>query len=268
MPTKQRKKFANKPTDFILVITVLFLLSLGIVMVLSASSPSSYAETGSSYTYVKKQAISAVLGLVAMYVISKIDYHTYKKPYKIAYVLSVLMLAAVPLIGHEVNGAKRWIDLGFTTFQPSELVKLLLIIFYAAYLTNNRDRLKELGKGFVIPFVYLAPVALILLLFQEHFSATLIIVLIVSVMMLVAGSKLSTFMTLGLAGGIAGIGLILTKGSSFRMNRLTSFLNPWADPQGDSYQIIQSLYAIGSGGLFGVGLRTEQAKIFVLTRTS
>ena len=120
----------------------------------------------------------------------------------------------------------------------------------------------------MIPFVYLAPVALILLLFQEHFSATLIIVLIVSVMMLVAGSKLSTFMTLGLAGGIAGIGLILTKGSSFRMDRLTSFLNPWADPQGDSYQIIQSLYAIGSGGLFGVGLRTEQAKIFVLTRTS
>lgn len=255
--SKKLKKFANNPVDFILCITVLFLLSLGIVMVLSASSPASYAETGSSYSYVEKQAISAVIGLIAMFVISKIDYRIYKRLYKIAYIFSVLIIAAVPLIGTEVNGAKRWIDLGFTSFQPSELTKLGLIVFYAGYLTINRDRLKELGKGFIIPFVYLAPVAIILLGFQEHFSATLIIAMIVSVMMIVAGSKISHFMTLGLAGAIGVVILILTQGAEFRMGRITSFLDPWADPQGDSWQIIQSLYAIGSGGMFGAGLRTE-----------
>lgn len=259
MPEKSKKikKFANKPVDFILCITVLFLLALGIVMVLSASSPASYAETGNSYSYVQKQAISAVIGLIAMFIISKIDYRIYKRFYKIIYFLSILIIAIVPLIGTEVNGAKRWIDLKFTTFQPSELTKLGLIVFYAAYLTINRDRLKELGKGFIIPFVYLAPVAIILLGFQEHFSATLIIAMVVSVMMIVGGSKISHFMTFGLAGAVGIVILILTQGAEFRMGRITSFLDPWADPQGDSWQIIQSLYAIGSGGLFGAGLRTE-----------
>ena len=255
--SKRIKKFANKPVDFILCITVLFLLALGIVMVLSASSPASYAETGSSYSYVQKQAISAVIGLIAMFIISKIDYRIYKRFYKIIYFLSILIIAIVPLIGTEVNGAKRWIDLKFTTFQPSELTKLGLIVFYAAYLTINRDRLKELGKGFIIPFVYLAPVAIILLGFQEHFSATLIIAMVVSIMMIVAGSRISHFMTFGLAGAVGIVILILTQGAEFRMGRITSFLDPWADPQRDSWQIIQSLYAIGSGGLFGAGLRTE-----------
>ncbi len=259
MPEKSKKikKFANKPVDFILCITVLFLLALGIVMVLSASSPASYAETGNSYSYVQKQAISAVIGLIAMFIISKIDYRIYKRFYKIIYFLSILIIAIVPLIGTEVNGAKRWIDLKFTTFQPSELTKLGLIVFYAAYLTINRDRLKELGKGFIIPFVYLAPVAIILLGFQEHFSATLIIAMVVSVMMIVGGSKISNFMTFGLAGAVGIVILILTQGAEFRMGRITSFLDPWADPQGDSWQIIQSLYAIGSGGLFGAGLRSK-----------
>ena len=259
MPEKSKKlkKFANKPVDFILCITVLFLLALGIVMVLSASSPASYAETGSSYSYVQKQAISAVIGLIAMFIISKIDYRIYKKFYKIVYILSILIIAVVPIIGTEVNGAKRWIDLGFTSFQPSELTKLGLIVFYAGYLTINRDRLKELGKGFIIPFVYLAPVAIILLGFQEHFSATLIIAMVVSVMMIVAGSRISHFMTFGLAGAVGLIVLILTQGAEFRMGRITSFLDPWADPQGDSWQIIQSLYAIGSGGMFGAGLRSK-----------
>lgn len=259
MPEKSKKikKFANKPVDFILCITVLFLLALGIVMVLSASSPASYAETGNSYSYVQKQAISAVIGLIAMFIISKIDYRIYKRFYKIIYFLSILIIAIVPLIGTEVNGAKRWIDLKFTTFQPSELTKLGLIVFYAAYLTINRDRLKELGKGFIIPFVYLAPVAIILLGFQEHFSATLIIAMVVSVMMIVGGSKIFHFMTFGLAGAVGIVILILTQGAEFRMGRITSFLDPWADPQGDSWQIIQSLYAIGSGGLFGAGLRSK-----------
>ena len=254
---KNNKKEVNKPADFILCITVLLLLALGIIMVLSASSPSSFAATGSSYTYVTKQAMLGAIGVVAMFVISKIDYRIYKKFYKLAYVGSLVLLAIVPIVGREINGAKRWIDLGFTTFQPSELAKIGLIIFYAAYLSKNREKLKNVWSGFFLPFAYLVPIAVILLGFQEHFSATLIIVMVVSIMMLIAGSKLSYFMTIGLSGAVLAIIFILTKGAEFRMGRITSFLDPWADPTGDSWQIIQSLYAIGSGGLFGAGLRTK-----------
>lgn len=265
---KNKKSVANKPVDFILVVTVLLLLALGIVMVLSASAPSAFAKTGNSYTYVEKQALLGAVGIVGMIIISKIDYKKYKKFSKIAYIGSILILAMVPLIGKEVNGAKRWIDLGFTTFQPSELAKLGMIIFYAAYLSDNKDKLKKLWHGFLLPFLYIAPVALILLVFQTHFSATLIIVAVVSIMMLIAGSKLSYFMSIGLTGAVAIGGLILTQGESFRMDRINSFLDPWKDPTGDSWQIIQSLYAIGSGGIFGVGLRTKQAKIFIYIRAT
>lgn len=254
---KNSNSTENKPMDFVLLITVLLLLAMGIIMVLSASAPTSFAESGNSYAYVTKQAVLGVLGVVAMFVISKIDYKIYKKFYKIAYIAAIVMLAMVPLIGKEVNGAKRWIDLGFTTFQPSELAKLALIIFYAAFLTINKDKIKKLWNGFLLPFLYVVPVAAILLGFQEHFSATLIIVGVMSIMMIMAGTKLSYFLTLGVAGA-AGLGaLILTKGAEFRMDRITSFLNPWDDKLGGSYQTIQSLYAIGSGGLFGEGLRSK-----------
>ena len=245
--TQNKQGIFNKPFDFILCITVLLLLTMGIIMVLSASAPSSFAQSGNSYTYVGKQAILGAVGLVAMFIISKIDYRIYKKFAKLAYIGTIIISAMVPLIGTEVNGAKRWIDLGFTTFQPSELAKLGLIIFYASYLSNNKDKIKKLWHGFLLPFFYVAPVALILLVFQEHFSATLIIVAVTSIMMLVSGSRLSYFLTIGFAAAIAVGGLILTKGADFRMDRINSFINPWADPTGDSWQIIQSLYAIGSG---------------------
>ena len=141
-------------------------------------------------------------------------------------------------------------------------------MFYAAYLEKNRDKLKNIFHGFFIPFMYLVPAVLILVLFQEHFSATLIIVAVTSIMMIVAGSKLSHFLTVGLAGGIMGVIFLFTKGAGFRMDRIQAWLDPWADPTGDAWQSIQSLYAIGSGGLFGAGLRTKQAKIFIHTRTT
>lgn len=257
MANIKKEEYKNKPVDFILCITVLLLLSLGIIMVLSASSPSSFSETGDSYRYVKKQAVSAVIGLAAMFIISRIDYRIYKPLYKIAYVGSILLLAIVPLIGTEEGGAKRWIDLGFTSFQPSELAKIGFIVFYAAFLSQNRDKLKNILHGFFKPFMLLAPAAFILLVFQEHFSATLIILAVTSIMMLVAGSKLSHFLTVGLAGGVALVAYIFTQGAGFRMDRINAWLDPWADPTGDAWQAIQSLYAIGSGGLFGAGLRTK-----------
>ncbi len=261
----QKPKNKLNPCDFTLCITVALLLSLGIVMVLSASSPSSLAEEGSSYTYVIRQLQSAVLGVALMIIISRIDYKVYrnKKIYLSAYVISVLilLLVLVPNIGVSVNGARRWVNLGIT-FQPSEITKIGLIIFFAAILTENRDKLKKLSTGFLAPLGLCMIPVLILVLVQNHLSVTIVIIGVVSIMMLMAGSRLLYFVTLGSAGILAGgIGLFamakFTEQGGFRIQRITSFLNPWADAQGAGWQVIQSLYAIGSGGLFGVGLRRE-----------
>ena len=246
------KEKNNKQIDFILLIDVLIMLALGIVMVMSASSPTSLSETGHSYKYLRTQAISAVIGLVAMFIISNVNYKIYKKLYKIIYMIVIILLASVAVIGTSGGGAKRWIDLGFLTFQPSEVAKIGLIIFYSALLTNNKEHLKELKMGFFYPILWLLPVVAILVGVQNHLSATILIVMIVSVLMLMAGCRLKYFLSFGLAGaGVGVIGLFAlakkTGAGGFRIQRLVTFLNPFADTQGSGWQIIQSLYAIGSG---------------------
>ncbi len=265
-------KFANNQLDFILLIAVILLLSLGLIMVLSASSPTSLAETGDdSYSYFRKQAIFAVVGVIAMLFISKIDYRFWKKFYKIAYWVSIILLLMVliPGIGSSAGGARRWINLG-VRFQPSEIAKIGLIIFYASYLTDHKDELKGFYKGFIKPLLYVVPVVLILILIQDHLSATIIIVAVVSIMMLMAGTRLKYFLTAGTGIGVLGVaGLYLmakfTSKGAFRLARITSFLDPWADKQGDGWQVIQSLYAIGSGGLFGVGLGQSKQKYLYIS---
>ena len=270
---KQHIKSTNKPFDFVLLITVLILLALGIIMVLSASSPSSLATTGSSYTYVLKQILSAAIGIIAMMILSKVDYRIYAKFYKIIYALSiiVLFLVLVPGLGRTVNGARRWINLPIvSSFQPSELTKIGVIIFYAVYLTKHKDELKNIWRGFFKPFLILLPVILVLLGIQTHLSASILIILVVSAMMIVAGTRVSHFVTFGTIGATAGIGFmyILAKFfniGGFRLTRITAFLNPWADAQGSGWQIIQSLYAIGSGGLFGAGLGNSKQKYLYIS---
>lgn len=160
-------------------------------------------------------------------------------------------------------------ELGPLSFQPSEVAKIGLIIFFAALLTNHKDRIQEMGKGFFYPFLFVLPVAAILVIVQNHLSATLLIIMIVSVMMLMAGSRLKYFLTFGTMGATAGgIGLFayakLTKEGWFRIKRFITFFDPFGDKQGDGWQIIQSLYAIGSGGLFGVGLGNSTQKYLYL----
>jgi len=268
------KKILNtnkKPFDFILCINVFLLLALGIVMVLSASAPSSLSTTGNSYTYVIKQVGFAIVGVFLMFIISKIDYRYYKKLYKLAYLASIIALlsVAIPGIGVEVKGATRWINLGFGQFQPSELAKIGLIIFYAAYLADHKSELGSFKDGFVKPLALLIPPVAILFLIQDHLSAIIVIGAIICIMMLMAGTKLKYFLTIGVTAGIilvAGI-LVLaqtTGKGDFRLARLTTFLDPFADKQGDGWQVVQSLYAIGSGGLFGVGLGESKQKYLYL----
>ena len=264
----------SKPFDFILFIVVLILLGMGITMVLSASSPMSLSTTSSSYTYVSKQAIAAVLGIIVMLIISKIDYKILSKFYKIIWIISIIGLAAVmiPGIGVTVKGATRWIKFPvFGTIQPSEITKLGLIIFFAAYLTIHRNELKNLWKGFFKPILFfLAPAIFIILVIQSHLSASVLIILTISVMMIMAGCKVSHFAIFGGAGiTIGSIGLyILAKYfdiGAYRLKRITAFLDPWADPLDAGWQIIQGLYAIGSGGLFGVGLGNSRQKYLYIS---
>ena len=259
---KKKVSFFNNPLDYTLLITILLLLSLGLIMVLSASSPTSLAESGTSYTYFIKQAIFAIAGLVAMGIISKINYRVYKSFYKFVYVLSIILLALVLVIGTSNNGAKRWIYIGGQSFQPSEFVKLFMIIFYAGLLTKDREELPKFWKGLVKHILWIAPIAGLLLL-EPHMSATLVISGICLVMMIVAGCKFSQLFMSGLIIGVPVIGVLIVK-SSYRLKRVVTFLDPWQDKLGDGWQVIQSLYAIGSGGLFGLGLGQSKQKYLYL----
>lgn len=259
---KKKVSFFNNPLDYTLLITILLLLSLGLIMVLSASSPTSLAESGTSYTYFIKQAIFAIAGLFAMGIISKINYRVYKSFYKFVYVLSIILLALVLVIGTSSNGAKRWIYIGGQSFQPSEFVKLFMIIFYAGLLTKDREELPKFWKGLVKHILWIAPIAGLLLL-EPHMSATLVISGICLVMMIVAGCKFSQLFMSGLIIGVPVIGVLIVK-SSYRLKRVVTFLDPWQDKLGDGWQVIQSLYAIGSGGLFGLGLGQSKQKYLYL----
>ena len=262
MAVKKKRKeksfssFLNNPIDFTLLITILFLLGIGLVMVLSASSPSALAESGNSYSYFSKQLIFAVLGIIAMLFISKIDYRFYQKFYKHAWWIALILLILVLVAGRTVNGAKRWIYVTDTlSVQPSEIVKILMIIFYAGILMKNRDELSKYGKGFLKHICMLAPI-IVLLLLEPHFSASVVIIGICAIMMIMAGCKFWHFLATGVVGGIPALIFLIIK-EPYRLQRVITFLDPWQDATGDGWQVIQSLYAIGSGGLFGVGLRRK-----------
>ena len=264
--------FLNNSVDFTLVITVLLLLSLGLVMVLSASSPTSFQTYGKSYKYFLRQLVFAILGLIGMYFVSKIDYRLYQRFYKQTWWLSAILLLSVLILGSEAKGAKRWIDLGFTTFQPSEIVKFLMIVFYAGILVKNRDELGMFWKGLVKHILYLVPI-IILLVLEPHISTSMVIIITCCVMILIAGCKFWQFFASGILA-VSGIGSIATalyfvsdafkEKFQYAITRVITFIDPWKDAKGDGWQVIQSLYAIGSGGLFGTGLGDSKQKYLYL----
>ena len=271
MAKKRKEKsfssFLNNQIDFTLLITILLLLAIGLVMVLSASSPSALSESGDSYAYFSKQLLFAILGIIAMLFISKIDYRFYQKFYKHAWWIALILLALVLLVGREVNGAQRWIYVTDTlSVQPSEMVKMLMILFYAGILMKNRDELGKYKEGFIKHMCFLAPIIGLLLL-EPHFSASMVIIGICSIMMIVAGCKFLHFAATGSLVGIPAI-LALIILEPYRLQRVVTFLDPWKDATDTGWQVIQSLYAIGSRRTIWSRTRRKQAKISIYTRTS
>ena len=267
MATKKKVKtyssFLNNQIDFTLLIVLLILLALGLTMVLSASSPKSLSDYGTSYHFFIRQLIFALMGLGAMMIISKIDYRFYQKFYKLAWIVSVVLLVLVLLIGKEVNEATRWIYITESlSFQPSEIVKFLMIIFYAGILTNNRNELGNFWMGLVKHICMVLPI-IVLLMFEPHFSASIVILATCCMMMIMAGCKFWQFVSCGATIGVpAIIALVMMEG--YRITRITTFLDPWSDKTGAGWQVVNSLYAIGSGGLFGLGLGESNQKYLYL----
>ncbi len=260
---KKIKFFTKGSCDTLIVIVTIILVALGLIMVLSASSPASLSESGDSYKYFKKQLIATIGGTIGLIAFSRIDYNIYRKFKWIIYIVIVGLLFLVGIIGMSAGGATRWINIAGFNFQPSEVSKVAFVVFFAIVLTELKENKKiNTLKGFVIPMLFLIAPIIAIFIVQNHFSATLIIVLITCIQMFVAGVSLKYFLVVAV-GGIGAILGILSSGS-FRSTRIQTWLNPFSDPTGDGWQIIQSLYAIGSGGLFGVGLGESKQKYLYL----
>ena len=255
-------KFSFKRIDPIFVITVLALTVYGLVMVFSASAPSAFYAYNDSLYFFKKQAIWAVVGIFTMFIMSAIDYKFIKKTASLLYGLSVLMLIAVPIIGTTVNGAKRWINLGFTTVQPSEFAKIAIIILCTLVLSKIDEMTAKKTWKPILTCCIILGIPAILLIRQPHFSAVLIIVLALAFVMLVAGVPLRLFTPLGAAGLIGGGIVALT--ATYRIERLLSFVDPFKYKMDKGWQVVQSLYAIGSGGFSGLGLGRSRQKFLYI----
>jgi len=253
-----------KPFDSTLFITVLILAGLGIIMVLSASSHLGEVSYGSPYFFFKRQIIWVIAGIAVMLFLSRLDYKIYKSLYIVIFLVSLgmLVLVLVPGIGSgEIRGAKRWIDLGFMDFQPSELAKLATIIFLSASLSNNYKKLSKFWVGLVPYFVIIGLVCALLFL-EPHYSSMAIIVAISAILLFVSGAKIWHFLICLLpVGVIAGVLIAI---EPYRVSRIFGYLKPFDDVAGKGWQIVQSLYAIGTGGIFGLGLGQSKQKYLYL----
>ncbi|HIQ78419.1 MAG TPA: putative lipid II flippase FtsW [Candidatus Scatomorpha intestinavium] len=242
----------------------LLLLTIGVVMVLSASYARAYfsASTGhnAAYYFIRQLGFAAA-GTAAMFILSRFPMSFYARMSFPVLAASVVLLALVPVIGVSQGDAKRWIDLGFTTFQPSEIAKIAVILYFAALICRFRARMRTFRYG-ILPFAAVLLLIVGLLVLEPHFSAAIIIIAIGAVMLFLGGARLYWF----IGGGALLLGALAVVMAFFpyASNRIASWLDPFSNTQGVGYQIIQSLYAIGSGGLFGLGLGHGRQKYLYL----
>ena len=258
------KKIKKVHFDKMFLITCCLILALGLVMLFSASVAVGLERFGDSSFFIKRQIIALVLGTILFYIAYKVDYRFWHKWSLMILIVSIilLILVLIPGIGASGQGAQRWINLGVFGFQPSEAVKLAVILYMAAWLSERgEDRIKDIRYG-LIPFVALLGLLSVLIMRQPDFGTLTIIIFIALVLFFVGGADIKHIFGLILSGGL--LALFAIKTASYRMARLLSFLNPSIDPQGAGYHITQAKLAVGSGGLFGLGLGQSRQKFFYL----
>ncbi len=257
-----KKRVAGQPgLDVPFLLLLLTLLCYGLLMLFSAGYAVALYRRGDAYTYIRPQLLFAALGVIAMYAASLVDYHIW---HKLAWpVMGVsLVLLAVVLFMPEYNGCKRWIVIpGLGTLQPSEIAKFAVVLVFSHIISLNHDQMKTFRTG-VLPFGLILGVVTVLMLLEPHLSGTLLILSIGAVLMFVGGTGLKWFGLAGAAGGtaIAAAVVLLPELVPYAADRLSSWQDPFADPLGEGHQTIQSLYAIASGGVAGLGLGNSRQK--------
>ena len=236
---------------------------ISLFMIYSASFIWANYKFNNPFKYVINQGIFSIIGIILLFIISKIYYKLYYKKSNIILLscIVLLILVLIPGIGVVRNGSRSWFQIASFGIQPSEFTKIALIIFTSKYLEKSNKFLKDYKKG-VFPILFILLLLFGLIMLEPDFGTGMIIVITIIAMLFISGVNMKFFIFLGIIGVIGIIGLIII--APYRMDRITSFINPWSDPLGTGFQIIQSLYAIGPGGLFGVGYLNSRQKAFYL----
>lgn len=253
----------NKRLELTLLISVIIISLFGVVMIYSSSYIWSEYKYNDPYKYLKNQSLFFIIGVFLMIFVSKINYKKYfKYSNKILITCVILLiLVLIPGIGTVRNGSRSWFGIGSFGIQPSEFAKLGLIIFTSKYLSNNPNSMKKFKKG-VLPILIITIGIFGIIMLQPDFGTGTILVMTIIGLLFVAGLDIKIFLKFGLIGVIGVVVLILI--APYRLKRILSFLDPWSDPLGSGFQIIQSLYSIGPGGLFGLGFGNSIQKHFYL----
>ncbi|MFR3155944.1 MAG: putative lipid II flippase FtsW [Christensenellales bacterium] len=266
--SENNEKDTKNNLDFGMLITIIILLCAGIVMVASASSYYALSNYNNSNYFLVRQLFFGIIGFIFMIIISNIDYKRYKKWGYLFYIICLVLLVLVltPL-GQTRNGAKRWLGFGALVFQPSEIMKIGLVIGMSTYLSLNYKKLTSF-KGYIIPILMLFLVVIVMFM-QKHLSGTIVMFVAACSIIFVSGIKVKArYIIAGIIAAAAMLAVFIfmpsgdsTESSgSFRLDRIVSFLNPEEDIKGGNWQAAQSLYAIGSGGIFGRGLGQSRQK--------
>ncbi len=253
----------EKMFDRTLFIAVIMLVIFGIIMIYSSSSIWALYKYNDALKYVKAQSLFFILGIVTMIIVSEIPYTNYynKANIILGVCFLLLILVLIPGIGSIRNNARSWFGIGSFGIQPSEFAKLGLIIFTAKYLAKNDKAIKQIFTG-VLPILFITILAFGLIMLQPDFGTGMVIICSIVVLLFIAGINLTFFVNIGILGVLGVAGLIAME--PYRLMRIISFLDPWKDPLGSGFQIIQSLFAIGPGGLLGMGFGNSIQKHFYL----
>ncbi len=245
-----------------IIVPVFLLLFIGLISVYSSSSIWAMYKFNDSFYFIKRQLFFSIIGIIALFITSRIDYHIYKKYYKHIIIFSfiLMILVLIPGIGMVRGGSRSWFNLGVFALQPSEILKIAMIIYSAHYIEKHYHKMKKLKS--IFPLFIVLGLGFFLIMLQPDFGSGMVMVCSIVVMIIVSPFLFRYFLSLGVLG-ISGI-VIMILSAPYRMKRILSFIDPFQDPLGSGFQAIQALYAIGPGGLLGVGFNNSIQKHFYL----
>ncbi|MFH2128971.1 MAG: putative lipid II flippase FtsW [bacterium] len=263
MPVLSNFRLLQLKPSLFLLFNILALISVGIVMIYSSSAFYAERHFGTPYYFIIRQLVALAVGIIPLRIAIKFPYENYKKltPILMIITLVLMLIVLIPGIGRQVGSARRWIRFFGIGFQPSEILKLTLIIWVAGFLNRKKELLSYFSRG-LLPSFIVTGIFCFLLLLQPDFGTAVLICITLLLMIFAAGVK--TFHMAGSLAGIAAIGGFLVFSKAYRLRRVTGFLDPWADPLDSGFQLVQSFIAFGTGGIFGRNLGNSRQKLFFL----